>query len=132
MSDVRLQLADPLQAYELAADAVRRAAIHHNQPDLVEALVSQGAAAGRLDQADEAEELFTRALQLALGMPFLYGQARTLFEWGRVDAGQGKTEEARKRFGQARDIFRRLGARADTESVENALKALDQTPSSVG
>jgi tetratricopeptide (TPR) repeat protein len=132
MSDVRLRLADPVQAYELAAEAVRRAAVHHNQPDLVEALVSQGAAAVSAGEAEEAEELFTRALRLAHNMPFPYGEARALVEWGRQDASQGHTEQARKRLREARESFRRLGAVADAKSVEVALKALDQEISSVG
>jgi tetratricopeptide (TPR) repeat protein len=131
MSDVRLRLADPAQANELAAEAARSAATHHNHPDLVEALVSQGAATAHLGDADEAAEILARALELARAMPFPYGEARALFAWGEADAEMGKSEQARQRLRQAAEIFRRLGARVDEESVENALEALDQQPSSV-
>lgn len=87
-------------------------------------LVGPGDLRARQARWAEAESLLTEAASLAHPMPYPFGEARSLYEWGRILAGQGKAERARERLEQALAIFTRLGARRHIERTKQALDVL--------
>jgi tetratricopeptide (TPR) repeat protein len=91
---------------------------------LVDALRIHGMVLGRQRSHEEAEHSFQEAVTLAQSMPYPYGEARALCEWGQVLAQEGELEQARPRLEEALAIFRRLGARPYAERTEQALDTL--------
>ena len=63
-------------------------------------------------------------MALARSMPYPYAEARLLHMYGRLHIQKGEPQAAREQLEAARAIFARLGARMDTERVEQALDVL--------
>ena len=76
----------------------------------------------RQGRTAEATDAFEEALATARAVPFPYGEATTLYEYGRMLAGEGKHEEARACWHQAEEIFRRIDARLMLARTEQALQ----------
>jgi tetratricopeptide (TPR) repeat protein len=91
---------------------------------LVDALRVEGAVLGRQGSREAGERSFQEAVTLAQPMPYPYGQARALYEWGGMLARAGEVEQARPRLEEALSIFTRLGARPYIERTERALVQL--------
>ena len=92
---------------------------------LVDALRIDGMVFSRQGCRKGAERFFQEAVKLAKPMPYPYGEARALYEWGRMLAEQRELKQARPRLEEALASFRRLGARPYIERTEQALAQLD-------
>jgi class 3 adenylate cyclase/tetratricopeptide (TPR) repeat protein len=123
---VHLELGNDSEAQDLATQAISQATLKQSQPELVETLVVQGTVMTRQWSWENAETLFTEALTVARGIPFPYGEARALYEYGMMHAQRGDPRQARKRLKRALTIFERLGARKDLERTQLALKEVDR------
>jgi len=75
-------------------------------------------------KSPEAERAFQEAVTLAKPMPYPYGEARALYEWGRMLAEQRELKQARPRLEEALTVFQRLGAQPYIEWTEQALVQL--------
>jgi hypothetical protein len=75
---------------------------------------------------ENAETLFTEGLTVARTIPFPYGEARALYEYGMMHAQQGDPRQARKRMKRALSLFERLGALKDVERTQTSLKEVDR------
>jgi tetratricopeptide (TPR) repeat protein len=105
------------EAAEYADAALRQARATRSQPDLVEGRATHGMVLGRQGRYEEAEWDFAEAVSLARGMPFPFGEARTLKEWGRMEAARGHGDTAEAKLARAGEIFRSLGARQEEASI---------------
>jgi tetratricopeptide (TPR) repeat protein len=115
-------------AAEVVGHALARARPESMRLVLVEALRVQALVALRRGQWDEAASSLEEGLELARGMPHPYAEARLLQVYGALHAQTGEPA-ARACLEEARAIFTRLGARMDTERVDQALAGLSQNPS---
>ena len=108
-----------------AAEAVARGIAHaraqHHRLALVNALRVQAMVATRQGCWAQAEQALEEGLALARRMPYPYAEACLLHVSGALHAQKGEPEPACERLEAALEIFRRLGARKDVESVEQAL-----------
>ena len=84
------------------------------------------AAVGRLRRGrwEEAARSLAEGLALAREMPHPYAEARLLHLDGLLHVQQGEPGAARERLEAARDIFKGLGARMDTERTQEALTSI--------
>jgi tetratricopeptide (TPR) repeat protein len=73
---------------------------------------------------EEALPTVQEGLALARPMPYPYAEARLLQVYGQLHTQKDEPELARERLEAALAIFRRLGARKDTERTEQLLAAL--------
>jgi tetratricopeptide (TPR) repeat protein/transcriptional regulator with XRE-family HTH domain len=113
------------QAAEVAAQAGARARALHHQLALVEALRVQALVACRQGQWGQATRALEEGLTLARSIPYPYAEGRLLQVDAEVHLGQGAVSPARERWEAALAIFRRLGARKDSERVEQELATLE-------
>jgi class 3 adenylate cyclase/tetratricopeptide (TPR) repeat protein len=123
---VHLELGNDSEAQDLATQAISQATLKQSQPELVETLVVQGMVMTRQWSWENAETLFTEGLTVARTIPFPYGEARALYEYGMMHAQQGDPRQARKRMKRALSLFERLGALKDVERTQTALKEVDR------
>ena len=68
---------------------------------------------------DEAERAFEEAVSIARSLRYPYAEARSLHEWGSMQAGGSETK--RGRLEEAAGNFRRLGSRTYLELAQKAL-----------
>jgi hypothetical protein len=94
------------------------------RPLLAEALWIQALVAVRQQQWGEARQALEEGILLAHSLPYPYFEARLLCVYGEMHARQGQPGQARAKLEEALAIFRHLGARKDTERVEQTLAAL--------
>ena len=94
------------RAEDLATDTVARGRAQGEVLVLTDALRVQGMILTRRGKADEAAPILAEALELARSLPYPYAEARILSEMGRQQ--------------EALEIFRRLGAMKDIESMEKS------------
>ena len=95
---------------------------------LVEALRVQALVFTRQHRWIAATHSLDEGLTLAERIPYPYAEARLLYVYGEMHVHKGEPEPARERLEAALAIFRRLGARKDTERVEQALATLPNAP----
>jgi tetratricopeptide (TPR) repeat protein len=119
-----LELGELDRATELVARALAQARSERHLVRLVEALRVQGMVLAGRWQGDQAAMALEEGLALAPSLPFPYGEARLLHIYGRLHLQRGEPAAARERLEAALAIFRRLGARKDTERAEQLLAAL--------
>jgi tetratricopeptide (TPR) repeat protein/transcriptional regulator with XRE-family HTH domain len=112
------------QAGEVAAAAVEQARAETLRVPLTDALWIQALVATRLQRWHEAERALQEGLALARGIPYPYGEANLLRAYGEMHARRGDPEQGRAQLYEALAIFRRLGARAMAEQVEQAIAAV--------
>ena len=124
LAETYLVLGRLAEADDMVTGALRQA-IERQQPTRrVDALRVQGMTVARQGRWAEAESLLTGAASMAHPMPYPYGEARVLYECGRMRGQKGELEQARPRLEEALAIFQRLGACPYIERTEQALSAL--------
>lgn len=116
-----LEMGDEQRAMETADRAIERAAVDKRGMILhrIEALRAMAMVLGRRGAGHDAECLFTEALTLARGIPFMEG--RLLHEYGVACTRRHERERAKHHFNEALSIFQRLGARQYARRTEQAL-----------
>jgi tetratricopeptide (TPR) repeat protein len=119
-----LELGNVDRAAQLVETVLQRAHDQNARLALAIALPVQGLILSKQRQWQEAEETLTEATALARSMPYPFGEASALYEWGRLDAARGEPQLARKHLEAALAIFQRLGARPYVERTERALQEL--------
>lgn len=112
------------RAEEVVAGAIDRARAGEQRFHLLEALRVEGMIRRRQGRLEEAERAFWEALELARDLPYPYAQARVLSDLGLLAAVRGDPHATRAYLEQALAIFRRLGAKKDTERTEQTLAGL--------
>jgi hypothetical protein len=90
-----------------------------NRLALVELSRVRGMVLARQRRWDETEHAFEEAVSVARSVRYPYAEARSLYEWGSMQAGRPETEQGR--LEQAAEIFRRLGSRPYLELAQKAL-----------
>jgi tetratricopeptide (TPR) repeat protein len=113
---------------DLAADAVEQA-VRRARPEgmrvvLVEALWVRALVALRRGQREEAARGMAEGLALARAMPYPYAEGRLLHAYGTLHLQVHERAPARECLEAALAIFRRLGARKESEQIEQILAAL--------
>jgi tetratricopeptide (TPR) repeat protein len=83
----------------------------------------QALAASRQGRWEEATAAAEEGLALARSLPYPYMEARILHVYGELHVQKGEQEQAREKLEAALAIFRRLGARKDSERIEQLLAA---------
>jgi tetratricopeptide (TPR) repeat protein len=116
-----LALGDLERACRIADDAVRRATSEKRRLYLVEALRVQAMAAIRQKRCRDAARILEEGLSLARSMPYPYGEARLLYEYGMMQTQERNIQQAGERLEEALAIFSRLGAKKDLERTQQAL-----------
>jgi tetratricopeptide (TPR) repeat protein len=119
-----LALGDLERACRIADDAVRRATSEKRRVYLVEALRVQAMAAIWQKRCRDAARILEEGLSLARSMPYPYGEARLLYEYGMMQTQERNTQQAGERLEEAYAIFSRLGAKKDLKRTQQALAAV--------
>jgi tetratricopeptide (TPR) repeat protein len=119
-----LEIGNDAQADETIRKAIGMAREGHDRLNLCEALLVQGRVQAWQGRQRAAHDTFDEAWALAAAMPYPYAEARILFQRGAMHLKQGEPEPARETLEAAQAIFRRLGARKDTERTEQLLATL--------
>ncbi len=128
-----LELGEVTEAAECARESVRRlrAAAAHNSRAypgeriaLVDAQRVQALVMVRQGRVAEARATLEDALSLSRRLRYPYGEARVLHAYGQISAEHGDPSRAPAQMEAALAIFERLGARPDSERVEQDLSAL--------
>jgi tetratricopeptide (TPR) repeat protein len=109
------------EAERLLTDGISRARAQRYRLALVELLTLHGASLIGQHRLEGAARSLDEALALARSMSYPYAEARALYEQGRLHVSAQEWPQARDRFEDALDIFRRLGARPDIARTEQAL-----------
>jgi hypothetical protein len=97
----------------------KRAKEQGNRLALVELSRVRGMVLARDRRWDAAERAFEEAVSVARSLRYPYAEARSLYEWGSMQAGG--PESGRGRLEEAAGIFGRLGSRPYLELVQKAL-----------
>jgi tetratricopeptide (TPR) repeat protein len=118
-----LELGRVAEAEALVGEALRQARQHRWPTDRVDALRIHGMVLARQGRWDEMGCVLEEAATLAHPMPYPYGEARVLYEHGRLQAQQGQVLQARERLQEALAIFERLGAQPYVAWTSQALEA---------
>jgi tetratricopeptide (TPR) repeat protein len=120
----RLETGLVAQAEQTVARALDIARARSHKPLLPEALRIRAMIRDTQRQEEEAEADFARAVSVARTLPYPYGEARALYEWGLMSLRREQpkhTEAGRAHLDEALAIFRRLGATKHAERTEQAL-----------
>src|SRR5439155_13056414 len=100
---------------EVVGQAITRARATNNRLALVDVLRVQAMVLIRQGRWADAASSLEEGLALARRMPYPYAEARLLHVYGMMHVQKGEPEPARQRLETALAIFRRLGARKDSE-----------------
>jgi DNA-binding SARP family transcriptional activator/class 3 adenylate cyclase len=84
LAETYLELGRLAEAEDMVNGALRRAMERRLLPRRVDVLRVQGMIVARRGRQAEAQSLLAEAASLAHPMPYPYGEARALFEWGRL------------------------------------------------
>ncbi len=121
-----LAMGDDVTAGAVVERAIQRATVQDNRLVLVEALWVSSMVMVRQHRWTEARRSLDEGLALARSFPYPYAEARLLHTYGGMHAQRGAPDLARARLDEALTVFRQLGARKDSERVEQDLAALPQ------
>jgi hypothetical protein len=121
LAQAYLDLDDSSQAATMAAEAVRRTKALHDPDPFMDALRVHGMVLARSGRWEEATDSLEEGVSLARAITYPYIEARILYEWGRMHAGQGKHVPARERLEEALTLFQGLGARPYTQRTRQTL-----------
>ena len=124
LARARLETGDSSGARELIEQAVRRARSSGDRIGLIEALIVEGVSRARAGLRGDAQAAFSEAVVLAEPIPYPYGTARALYEWGVALLDWNHPEAAGPKLEKALRAFQKLGARGYVERTERALAAL--------
>jgi Flp pilus assembly protein TadD len=119
-----LENGDVGAADEAAAGALREASRQRVPVGQVEALRLQGMIAGRQGHWQAAAGSLGQALERAREIAYPWGEARTLYALGVMDAHHGRPDQAREHLRRAEALFARLGAHAYRKDAELAIHDL--------
>ncbi len=119
-----VQLGAVDRAEAVAIEAVERGRTEQTMLALPDALRLRALVATEQRQWTEAAQVLAEGLTLARRMPYPYAEGRLLHVYGAMHIAHGAPEPAREWLVAALAIFRRLGARKDTEQVEHVLARL--------
>lgn len=97
----------PEAALESAVAAAEAARGHHNQPEMLEPMVTQGAALHRLGRNPEARAVLEEASEMAARMPYPAVLARAKLWLARIAAAEDRAEEEVALLGQLRELVER-------------------------
>lgn len=86
------------------------------------ALGNLGATMGILGNREISKGYFTKSLELARSIGDAVGEATASYNYAQVLFDDGKIAEAVKRAETAHEIFRRIGAKTNSEKVKTKLK----------
>jgi tetratricopeptide (TPR) repeat protein len=116
-----LELGEVTEATDLALEAVRRARAVGSPMILADALRAHALVACRQRRWAEAERALEEGLAVARSVPYPYAEARLLHAYGAMHSLKGEPERAGAWLQAALARFQRLGARKDSERVEQDL-----------
>src|SRR5690606_34927999 len=113
-----VELGDTTRAAEVLAAARQRASASRSRARLPTVLLHEARLAAHEQRWDSAVNALEQGVTIAqeLGLP--YDEALLLQEHGRLHTLRAEPEQASARLAQALAIFRRLGAAADVQAVE--------------
>jgi tetratricopeptide (TPR) repeat protein len=120
------ELEHAMQVVEAAVAVARAGRLRLVLVEALPVLARVTLRAGRLEDAAQAAEA---GLALARAMPYPYAEAKALYVYGQLHVAKGVPEQAREQLDAALTILNRLGERLYAAHVEQALAALDQSPS---
>jgi hypothetical protein len=112
------------EAEALLARATAHAIVQDNWLQLVNIARGYALLAERRTHFDEAQRRVEEALALCQRMPYPYGEAKTLFEYGRMLTRRRRCVEAREKYQAALAICERLGEGLYRPHIERALAQL--------
>jgi tetratricopeptide (TPR) repeat protein len=112
------------EAEALLADVIPLAQAQDNWLQMMNAQRAQALLASRRGRWDEAERHLEAALDLCHRMPYPYGEAKTLNQWGQLHAALGAPRQARAKYQAALSICERLGEGLYRPHIECALAEL--------
>jgi hypothetical protein len=72
----------------------------------------------RQKSSHNAEDCFSKSVQILTDAEIDSERARTLREWARYEFARGNQEQGKNLWQQARDIFVTLGAQMEVERME--------------
>jgi tetratricopeptide (TPR) repeat protein len=124
LAQALLELGDLTEAERVVAETMARARAERQPLTLVEALRVAALVAVRQGRLDDAEQDLHEALPLAHALPYPYAEGRLLHDFGQLHIQKAEREPAQERLEAALAIFRRLGARKDSERTEQLLATL--------
>jgi hypothetical protein len=119
-----LELGDVPTAATIVDRAIGQARAQNDRLSLVAALGVQAMAVLRQEHRTAAHQALEEGVTVAQSMPYPYAEARLLHLQGVLHLQQKAPARAQERLEAALAIFSRLGARKDTEAVEQALALL--------
>jgi hypothetical protein len=119
-----LETGDAEQAARTIAGASEHLRSQQNRLHLVDALWVQALVALRQGESRAAKQALEEGLRMARGLPYPQGEGRLLQVYGQLYLASDESAAARGRLNEAAAIFRRLGARTDTERTERLLATL--------
>jgi hypothetical protein len=120
----RLELREASEAAELIRQSVGYTREAGELFLLADILWLQARVATQQGRSDETARAVEEGLALTRSLPYPYMEARTLQACGLLHRHRGESPQTREKLEAALAIFRRLGARKDSECVEQALAAL--------
>lgn len=109
------------EAQDAAAGAIARATALKDQPELVEGLIMHGAILAQQGRWEAARQHLDYALSGARRMPFPFGEARALYQYGLMYRRKGDPAQADDALAGALALFVGLGAFKDAELTERAM-----------
>lgn len=109
------------EAQDAAAGAIARATALKDQPELVEGLIMHGAILAQQGRWEAARQHLDYALSGARRMPFPFGEARALYQYGLMYRYKGDAVQADDALAEALALFVGLGAFKDAELIERAM-----------
>jgi tetratricopeptide (TPR) repeat protein len=119
-----LALGSVVEAQEVLANGLAWVRMINHRILIVETLPIQGMIMARQQKWDDATTLFEEALSIARSLPYPYGEARALLDFGVTHLWHGDGQEAQEQLERALVIFRRLGVLTYAEQTRQALALL--------
>jgi tetratricopeptide (TPR) repeat protein/transcriptional regulator with XRE-family HTH domain len=132
LAEAYIAMGNAARADEVVTSGVERAAAQNLRLAVADWRRLQGMLLAEQGRWEEAEPVFRDGCALASAIPYPFGKARILYEWGRSCLKTGAPAEARSRLEDALAIFRRLGARPYIERTEQALERLTSPRTEAG
>jgi predicted ATPase len=118
------------EAEALLAETMPRAEAQDNWLQLMNARRGQALLASQRGHWAEAEQPLEEALGLCRHMPYPYGEAKALYQWGQFHTAKGEPGQARVKYQAALAICKRLGEGLYRPHIERALAGLAAARSS--
>ncbi|HEX8917549.1 MAG TPA: AAA family ATPase, partial [Chloroflexota bacterium] len=103
--------------------AVEKVQRQHNRVVETELLELRGELLMRREHLSDSEADLSRALSRARSIGLPYHEAQILIQYGKLNAAQGKRDEARQALAGALSILEQLGARPDIDTVRDRLSS---------